>query len=352
MTSHDTHISSKANRFRTYLQKRLPLIEDYLTTHLPHAAASAQQNDLERYLYRPLAEFTSRGGKRTRPALCLLGCEAVWGDATRALPFACAIENFQSAALIHDDIADESELRRGKPTVHLREGIGVAINVGDLALVEVVSDILAHSSLPDAVTLRAMGEIIRMERLTVEGQALDLGWVRDGRWDVSEQDYLYMAQHKTAYYSGAVPLAVGAICGGGSTEQIHALRAFGLAAGLAFQLTDDMLNLVGNATEQGKDFRSDITEGKRTLAAVHALAHLPQEKRAQLLQILTSHTTDTDKLNYAVTLMDEADSISYVKTEAARLIAEAKTKLDGAHFAADARATLLSMADFFIERSA
>lgn len=352
MTSHAASVQPEPGRFVAYLRRSLPIIEDYLTTHAPHAAAGNQHDDLERYLYGPLAEFTARGGKRTRPALCLLGCEAVWGDATRALPFACSIENFQSAALIHDDIADQGETRRGKPCVHVSDGIGIAINVGDLALVEVISDMLAHSSLPDAVTLRAISEIVRMERMTVEGQALDLGWVRDERWDITPEDYLYMAQHKTAYYSGAVPLAVGAICGGGSPEQVKALREFGMAAGLAFQLADDLLNLIGDATAQGKDFRSDITEGKRTLAVVHALTHLPEEKQGELLQILKSHTADAAKLKYAVELMQEAGSIDYVQQEAARLIATAKLKLDGAMFAKEARATLLSMADFFIERSA
>lgn len=352
MTSHAASVQPEPGRFVAYLRRSLPIIEDYLATHAPHAAAGSQHDDLERYLYGPLAEFTARGGKRTRPALCLLGCESVWGDVTRALPFACAIENFQSAALIHDDIADQGETRRGKPCVHVSEGIGIAINVGDLALVEVISDMLAHSSLPDAVTLRAISEIVRMERMTVEGQALDLGWVRDERWDITPEDYLYMAQHKTAYYSGAVPLAVGAICGGGSPEQVKALREFGMAAGLAFQLADDLLNLIGDATAQGKDFRSDITEGKRTLAVVHALTHLPEEKQGELLQILKSHTADAAKLKYAVELMQEAGSIDYVQQEAARLIATAKLKLDGAMFAKEARATLLSMADFFIERSA
>ena len=114
---------------------------------------------------------------------------------------------------------------------------------------------------------------------TVEGQALDLGWARDGRYDITPEDYLTMAIHKTAHYSGAVPLAVGAIVGGADDEIVEALRSYGLDTGLAFQIQDDLLNLVGTDEAKKKDFRSDITEGKRTLVVVHALQNAAPRTR-------------------------------------------------------------------------
>ena len=140
-----------------------------------------------------------------RPVLALLGAEAVGGCADQALSCGVAIELFQSAALIHDDIADASELRRGEPCLYRTEGLGLAINAGDLALTRVFEIVLADGSLPAERRLLVLEELVRMERHTLEGQALDLGWARDGRWDVTSDDYLYMIDGKTAWYTVASP---------------------------------------------------------------------------------------------------------------------------------------------------
>ena len=338
--------------FVSYLAEKRPLIESRLADACPHAAAAdgTCADDLERYLYRPLERFCASGGKRTRPALCLLGAEAVGGSAESALSAAVAVETFQSAALIHDDIADEGELRRGVPCLHVSDGIGIATNVGDLALVVSTQAILDDEALGADVRLRLIDELMGMERRTLEGQALDLGWVRDGRWDITVDDYLYMASHKTAYYSAAVPLVMGAICAGASEGQIEALRSFGMAAGLAFQLQDDLLNLVGDAEAQGKDFRSDITEGKRTMAAVWAVGHLPEKSADELVELFSAKTTDAARLARAVELMEESGAIERVRGRARELVDEAKGHLASADFSPSARRTLTSMADFFVER--
>ena len=177
---------------------------------------------------------------------------------------------------------------RGEPCLHLTEGLGLAINMGDLALSMVNGPVVNDPLLEDAVKVRVIKELIAMTCRTVEGQALDLGWARDGRYDITPEDYLTMAIHKTAHYSGAVPLAVGAIVGGADDEIVEALRSYGLDTGLAFQIQDDLLNLVGTDEAKKKDFRSDITEGKRTLVVVHALQNAAPEARERLVEILSS----------------------------------------------------------------
>lgn len=357
---------SDGKLFKDYLSGVLPLVEDYLAKVEPHAAADvrthlasdaadaspqpATPSELERYLYAPYAHFTRAGGKRTRPALCLLGAEAVGGSVEAALPVAAAVEHFQSAALIHDDIADEGETRRGEPCTYLSEGTGPAINMGDLGIVTTFCIVLADTSLEATTRLRLLGELADMELRTVEGQALDLGWVRDGRWDVSSEDYLRMATLKTAHYSAAVPLATGAICGGGSERQVEALRAFGMDAGLAFQIQDDLLNLVGDADAQGKDFRSDVTEGKRTLVATWALEHLEGGRREELRSLLDAHATDEASLARAVLLMDGAGAIEHARSVARGLSSRAKGHIEGVGLEDGPYETLLSMADFFVER--
>ena len=160
--------------FAAYLQRTRPQIDDYLARTAAACAPGtpeATAADLDRFLYAPLARFTTSGGKRTRPALCLLGCEAVGGEAARAMSAAAAIEVFQSAALIHDDIADESELRRGEPCTYVTEGTGVAINIGDLGLTDVLGYVLRDQGLPADVRLAVMEKLLQMEERTIEGQA-------------------------------------------------------------------------------------------------------------------------------------------------------------------------------------
>ena len=348
------------------------------------AACNSVIADLNTYLYQPLRGFSVTGGKRVRPALVLLATQAVHGNIEAALPVACAIEDFQSAALIHDDIADKSELRRGEPCLYRRLGTGLAINVGDAALVHTIGRICHGNAYDETTRLRLIDALISMQEHTLEGQALDLGWTQENRWDITPDEYLFMATSKTAYYSAAYPLLCGAIVGGGTAEQRSALEAFGLKAGLAFQLQDDLLNLVGNAKTQGKDFRSDITEGKRTLLVVKAIEVLlanaegnaesntkdssakdnadstaksstPDAAAAKasykkLISLLSSKTNDPILLEEAVGLIVSTGAVDDVRTYAQTLIAEAKGYLEEAPFDAEARDTLLSMADFFVNR--
>lgn len=232
--------------------------------------------------------------------------------------------------------------------MHLTEGLGIAINTGDLALSMVNGAVMRDPYLTDAQKVRVVTELIEMTRRTIEGQALDLGWARDKRYDITPDDYLCMAIHKTAHYSGAVPLAVGAIVGGGTEEQIAALREYGLATGLAFQIQDDLLNIEGDPEIVGKDYASDITEGKRTLMVVHALKH--SDKRDRLVEILSSKTTDIAELAEAVSIMREAGSLDYARDYASSLTDKAKEKLLQEIDESNARALLISMADYFINR--
>jgi geranylgeranyl diphosphate synthase, type I len=331
--------------FELYLKRNSKKFDAYLAGFF----SDGSHPDMRRYLYGPVAEFTANAGKRHRPLICLLACEAVGGDPELAKPSAAAIEHFHTAALIHDDIEDSSLTRRDEPCMHVREGDGIAINAGDLALSLVCGTVVHDPGLEDRTKLRVLAELVDMTTRTIEGQALDIGWARDDRFDLTVEDYLVMARHKTAYYSGAVPLAVGAIVGGGTDEQIETLRDFGMAAGLAFQIQDDVLNLVGTKESTKKDFRSDLTEGKRTLVAIHALENSAHRER--LLEILSARVTDSALLDEAVALMTEAGSIEFANGYARDLILDAKRSLEEALSDTKARKLLLSMADFFIKRS-
>ncbi len=329
--------------------------EEYLTCYADKVGTLVNEYiprgthpDMDRYLYEPLFSYSQNGGKRHRPLICFAACRAVGGDMERATSAAAAIEHFHTAALIHDDIADEAELRRGEPCLHLTEGLGLAINMGDLALSLVNGTVMNDASLDDATKVRVVTELINMTRRTIEGQALDIGWARDGRYDIKPEDYLVMATHKTAHYSGAVPLAIGAIIGGGTDAQVEALRNYGLDTGLAFQIQDDLLNLVGSEESTKKDFRNDLTEGKRTLVVVHALQSSPQRDR--LIEILSSKEKDPAVLAEAVEIMEASGSVDYARAYAENLTSIAKNRLIDMVEPSPSRDLLVSMADWFVSR--
>ena len=311
---------------------------------LPHS----EHSDAEEHLYKLFFDYSQNAGKRHRPAICMAAALAVGGHPEDALAVAAAIEHFHTAALIHDDIADDAHLRRGRPCLHIQEGLGLAINCGDFGLIAGNRMIMEDPKLSDTQKLRVLRELHDMQILTMEGQALDIAWARDGRYDISVEDYLYMATRKTAFYSGAVPLALGAYAGGGTDEQIEALRAFGLSSGLAFQIQDDLLNLVGSKEATQKDFRADITEGKRTLVAVHALSH--SSKRDRLIEILASKSSDPCVLEEAVCLMEEAGSIAFARSYAADKSRQAKKQVQYALQPSPMKECLLDMADWFVDR--
>lgn len=332
--------------FEQYLTSYADRVGDLVNSFIPKGTHA----DMDRYLYQPLMAYSQNGGKRHRPLICFAACRAVGGDMARATSAAAAIEHFHTAALIHDDIADEAELRRGEPCLHLTEGLGLAINMGDLALSMVNGPVVNDPLLDDATKVRVISELIAMTCRTVEGQALDLGWARDGRYDITPEDYLTMAVHKTAHYSGAVPLAVGAIVGGATEDQVEALRSYGLDTGLAFQIQDDLLNLVGTDEAKKKDFRSDITEGKRTLVVVHALQNAAPAARERLIEILSAKERDPEVLAEAVAIMEGAGSVEYARTYAEELSQNAKTRLVAAIEPSPYRDLLVSMADWFVNR--
>ncbi|MCQ2751990.1 MAG: polyprenyl synthetase family protein [Coriobacteriales bacterium] len=309
-----------------------------------------ENDDINRYLYTPLLHHASNGGKRHRPLACILACLAVGGDPNNAKGVAYAIEHFHTAALLHDDIEDNAKTRRNKPCFHVVDGVPLAINAGDYSLTITSSTIIDDPHLTDTQKVFCVSEVSKMSRATIEGQALDIGWSRDERYDLTIQDYVLMARLKTAYYSGAVPLALGAYVGGGTHEQIEAFRTYGLDCGLAFQIQDDLLNLVGEKESKDKDFRLDITEGKRTLIVLHALSCATDEDKAELLKILKAHTDDEALLARAVDIMQRCGSIDFARQYAINLSEKSINLIKSTIPDSKYRKILLSMASYFVQR--
>lgn len=322
-------------------------------------------NNLDAFLYEPLAQFVQGKGKFIRPALCLLGAHIAAGERaageavqTEVLPdalvrLACALELFQAAALIHDDIADESLVRRGNPCLYRTHGTGLAINMGDCALVDASKLIctLSAEGLPSNAALQLLDEFLTMERTTIEGQALDLGWSRARTWNLAPSDYLVMAELKTAHYSLASPLVLGALFAQAPKALRDALREFGRDAGVAFQLRDDYLNLFGNKA-QGKDMCSDIIEGKRTYLTLYALEHLPSGLQHELIDILAAKTNTARELARACELIEKAGAPEASLAKERELVGQALHTLDKAQLAPKHIQLLADLCHYVTHRSA
>jgi geranylgeranyl diphosphate synthase type II len=225
-----------------------------------------------RWLYRVARDYPSRPGKTLRPALCVATSRAFGGSDADVVPVAVAIELLHNAFLVHDDIVDGSERRRGRPTLTAEYGLGLALNAGD-ALAVISNQVLRrHTSRMDSdLAERVLSEFDAMALRTLEGQATELGWRRDGVDTLEPEDYLDLIMHKTCWYTTVHPLRVGALIGSAGDADLRPMVRFGFHLGAAFQIQDDLLNLLGTEREYGKEIDGDLFEGKRTLPLIHLL---------------------------------------------------------------------------------
>ncbi|MBB6097197.1 geranylgeranyl diphosphate synthase type II [Deinobacterium chartae] len=230
-------------------------------------------------LYRMMRDYPERGGKMLRGTLVLLSARAHGGRDEHALPLAAALELFQNWVLIHDDIEDDSEERRGRPALHREHGVPLAINAGDALHIYMWQTVL-QAGVPGAAE-----EFLRTIHRTAEGQHVDLGWVEHGRWDLNEADYLEMVQLKTAHYTVVSPLRLGALAAG--LEPDPRFLEAGLALGAAFQIRDDILNLTAEGSAYGKEVAGDLLEGKRTLMLLRWLESARADQRDFFLEVMS-----------------------------------------------------------------
>ncbi len=247
------------------------------------------------HLQTLMRDYPLRGGKRFRPALVLLCCELCGGDPQKAIVSATAYELFHNFALIHDDIEDESETRRGTPALHRQHGIPLALNAGDALLGLVHETLLENRTLlGEHVSGRVLQHLILVMRKTFEGQAMDIGWVRDGVFP-RRQEFWAMIERKTGWYSGRGPCQCGGLITGAPESKLDVLGRFGEALGTGFQIRDDVLNLTESSEQYapngirggyGKERGGDLAEGKRTLIILEMLERLPGDDADRVRKLL------------------------------------------------------------------
>jgi geranylgeranyl diphosphate synthase type II len=290
-----------------------------------------------------------------RPALCLATCGALGGDGDRALNSAVALELFHNAFLIHDDLQDESEQRRGGPTLHAELGAATAVNVGNATNLVGLRRLMDNRPLlGSSLAWRILQETELMMRHSIEGQAIELRWIDDNVCDLEVDDYYRMCLKKTSWYTCIYPCRVGSLV---AREDADASRFdhYGWYLGAAFQIQDDLLNIVGDYDAYGKEICGDLREGKRTVMIIHLLRTLRGGDRARLGRFLgrPRRERDADDVAWVRDRLLDAGSVAFARRYARQLAAAAEREAAEAFGDApptDHRDFLLTLPAYMVER--
>jgi len=332
-----------------------PLIDKEIEKHIPRKGTP-------QVLFDGCWKYFDYGGKRHRPALIALSCEALNGKIEDTIIAGAALEIAHTFLLIHDDIEDFSETRRGNPCLHVTYGVPHAINMGDYLQIKVYETLLSGKDLwGTEKTLKILELMTEMLKKTGEGQAMEIDQRDKDLLEATMKWYENMSLNKTGYYSGGSPCAIGAIISNGTEEQVEALKNFGFYIGIAFQIQDDILNLTMSEEEvkvapgtksggYGKDFAGDLKEGKRTLILVHAFQNANKKDKGRMRQLIGKKNITLKEKKEVIGIMNKIGSIDYAKNYARKMMEDAVKKMKLKVPQTEGRKKLESIAQFLIDR--
>jgi geranylgeranyl diphosphate synthase type I len=289
-------------------------------------------------------------GKALRPTLCLLAYESIGGDYHKALPAAAAIELIHNYSLIHDDIQDDDEERRHRPTVWIIWGKPQAINAGTAMrlLANLILARLRKVDFPLEKQLRIQSLIDDTTIRLVEGQYLDISF--ENRFDIKVDDYLEMIEGKTAALISCA-LETGSLLGTDDGQITASFRDIGRSLGLAFQIRDDILGIWGEGEKIGKPLGSDILHRKKTLPIVYALEKTGNTLRKELIDIYQNGTFKKNELATVLNILESVDAQANAQEMAEKYCADALQTIDSISLVPSAKKRLKEMFHFLIERS-
>ena len=307
------------------------------------------------HLYQPMRDFCAKSGKGIRPALLIASCRAFGGQLKDALTSAAALELLHNAFLIHDDVQDQSESRRGIPCLHAQLGAPLAINVGDAMMANAFRLLRGNfAALGPESAWRVLDEFDHLISKSLEGQAMELGWIRDNVLSLGPSDYLRMTLKKTCWYSFIHPCRIGALIARGGDANLGPFKAFGFFLGAAFQIRDDILNLIGSRERYGKEIFGDIYEGKRTLMLARLASLVDASERARLSRFLATprNQRKESEVAWVFDAMERHNCVTYARNAAARLAEGARAAFPTAFASASGedRDFVAHFLDFMIER--
>lgn len=293
-----------------------PEIKSYLDypSFPPAFKIPKQYKSIAQFYWKLIEEYPKRQGKYLRPTLLMLTCEAVGGKPQNALKTAAAMQISEEWLLIHDDIEDNSLERRGKPTLHRMYGSEHAINAGDglhLIMWKILLD--NEPTLGADITFMLAYEFYRMLTRTAIGQTTEIKWTKETDVNLSDEDWFFIADGKTSYYTIAGPMRLGAIIGGTNSKQLDLLAKLGVSLGRCFQLVDDILDLTSDFGGLKKQTGNDIYEGKKTVLLGHLLRKAANKDRKKIISILKKERDrkSTEEVGWIINKMHHYGSIEY-----------------------------------------
>ncbi len=350
-----------------FLAEKAPLIDKAIEKYIPRKfskdsvlfqvnppAYSYNLETMDKAIADPIWDILDRGGKRWRPALFLLICEALGKTEGYCLDFAIIPEVIHNGTLVIDDIEDTSELRRGKPCSYKIYGLDISVNMGNamyylplLALMEKSVDLPAE-------VLCNVYEVYVQEMINLSmGQAMDIAWHRGiaNADELDENDYLQMCAYKTGTLA-RMAAKMAAVLAGADQKLVEKLGRFAESIGVAFQMQDDILDLTGQEFAMKKGgVGQDITEGKRTLMVIYMLKKASEVDRKRLVEILNMHTSNQKLRDEAIALMQKYHAIDHVKQTASKIVVDSWNEVDRLLPTPKAKEKLKAFAEFLIKRN-
>ncbi len=350
-----------------FLQKTALLIDKAIEKYIPRELTensvlfkvnppkfSSNLEALNKGVTEPIWEILDRGGKRWRPALFLLICEALGEKPENCLDFAIIPEVVHNGTLMIDDIEDTSELRRGKPCTYKIYGLDIAVNAGNAMYYLPLLPLIEKKKQMPSEKLRDIYEVYVQEMINLSlGQAMDITWHRGiaNADNLTQDNYLQMCAYKTGTLA-RMSAKISAVLAGANKELVEKLGSFAESIGVAFQMQDDILDLIGKEFAEKKGgVGQDITEGKRTLMVIHTLQNAGTADKERLIHILNMHTSNQALRDEAITLMQKYGSIKHVKRTAMRIVEESWSEVDKLLPPTEAKKKIKNFAEFLIKRT-
>ncbi|VVB77406.1 Short chain isoprenyl diphosphate synthase [uncultured archaeon] len=349
-----------------YLEKRAKKINEtikeylndtnsqrYLGKLLGRSGYEYDSEAITKGIIDPANYLLDLGGKRWRPILMLEVLEAFGKNPDDYAEFSIIPEIVHNGTLIHDDIEDNSNTRRGAPAIHVKYGIDVALNLGDFMFYFPMVAVLDSKKLSQETKMKML-TIYQKDMLKISvGQAIDIAWHRNlvDPMSVNEGKYMQMVDAKTGVLSSMAAELGGAI-GGADDKTIAALGKFGSSIGIAFQLEDDLLNITKSRLAEKKGgVGDDIQEGKVTMLVIYTLEHSAEADRKRLIQILKSHTDNKEEIAEAIAIIDKYGAKDYTKALAQRLVSDAWKALDQLLPDSEAKKRIKAISEFLVGRT-
>jgi octaprenyl-diphosphate synthase len=305
------------------------------------------EEHLERYLGSDvrlipviIKHLISSGGKRFRPLMLLTAADLCGYHGDRRFPLSAVIEFIHTATLLHDDVIDNAETRRGRPSANNVWGNSASVLVGDFLYSK------CFSLMSDDGDIRIIKLMSRTTNIMAEGEVFQL--MKSGDVNITEEEYFTLIEKKTAVLISAAS-AVGAMLAGAPPAHVDALAAYGMRIGKAFQLTDDTLDYVASEKEFGKAIGMDLKEGKITLPLIHALRQCPESEKNRVKDILGRQGSQEGDVQEILSLIHKYGGIDYALNRAKELIAEGRTLMEPFRDS-EAKRSMLAIADFILER--